>query len=98
MTQELLARMGVPLQQCKQAYQYMTPALRSHFAQQMADQNILDTYNFTNPGVTFKVQCAPPNIYSIAEVACKYFLCPTVAPTNKKGICKYSGMGFCSLL
>lgn len=47
--------MGVPLQQCKQAYQYMTPVLRNHFAQQMADQNILDTYNFTNPGVTFKV-------------------------------------------
>ena len=52
---ELLARMGVPLQQCKQAYQYMAPALRGHFTVQMGDESILNTYNLTNPGVTFKV-------------------------------------------
>jgi hypothetical protein len=47
--------MGMPLQQCRQSYQYMTPALRNHFTQQMADTSILESYNLTNPGVTFKV-------------------------------------------
>jgi hypothetical protein len=49
--------MGVPLQQCRQSYQYMAPALRSHFTQQIGDEAILEAYNFTNPGVTFKVSC-----------------------------------------
>lgn len=51
----MLARMGMPLQQCRQSYQYMPPSLRNHFAQQMSDETILETYNLTNPGVTFKV-------------------------------------------
>ena len=54
-TQELLARMGMPLQQCRQSYQYMTPSLRSHFAGQMQDESILEAYNLINPGVAFKV-------------------------------------------
>jgi hypothetical protein len=59
----MLARMGVPLQQCRQSYQYMAPALRSHFTQQIGDEAILEAYNFTNPGVTFKVSCCAVSCY-----------------------------------
>jgi hypothetical protein len=59
----MLARMGVPLQQCRQSYQYMAPALRSHFTQQIGDEAILEAYNFTNPGVTFKVSCCAFSCY-----------------------------------
>lgn len=48
--------MGVPLNQCRQSYQYMAPSLRSHFTQQISDETILEAYGFTNPGVTFKVR------------------------------------------
>jgi hypothetical protein len=53
--QELFAQIGVPLQQVRQLYQYMAPALRSHFSQQINDRHILETYGLTNPTVTFKV-------------------------------------------
>jgi cell division control protein 45 len=33
--QELLARMGIPLQQCKQNYSFMSPELRAHFRKEL---------------------------------------------------------------
>ena len=65
--QELLAKMGVPLQQCRQSYQYMTPALRSHFATQMNDESVLQLYNLVNlvDGVTLaRDSNNPPNVGS----------------------------------
>jgi hypothetical protein len=62
--QELFAQIGVPLQQVRQLYQYMAPALRSHFSQQINDRHILETYGLTNPTVTFKVKncCIVPEV------------------------------------
>lgn len=53
--QELLAEMGVPLQQCKQAYQFMTPEFRQHFRNQIQDTKFQTKYNLMSPEVTYKV-------------------------------------------
>eukprot|EP01038_Epipyxis_sp_PR26KG_P005061 gene5061-7065_t len=52
--QEMLAKMGVPLQQCKQSYQFMSPALRDHFRIQINDKGIKEEYALKNPDVTYK--------------------------------------------
>ncbi len=36
--QELLAKMGVPLEQCKQSYSFMSPAMKDHFRKQIVGQ------------------------------------------------------------
>lgn len=51
--QEMLARIGLPLQQCRQAYTFMPPALRSHFVTQMRSANIQQMYNLKDPNPTF---------------------------------------------
>lgn len=56
--QELLAKVGVSLDNSRQSYQYMPPKERNHFALMMSDEGLMTTYNLVNPGVTFKVkQC-----------------------------------------
>lgn len=49
--QELLAKMGVPLEQCKQTYNFMAPAMKDHFRKQIVGSVARD-YGFTNPDVT----------------------------------------------
>eukprot|EP01034_Spumella_vulgaris_P021655 gene21655-27696_t len=51
---ELLARMGLPLAQCKQHFQFMTPSLRDHFYQQMGDAGILNAYKLSDPPVVYR--------------------------------------------
>ena len=41
---ELLARAGLPLQQSKQAYAYMAPALRAHFMEQIMQSALQQQY------------------------------------------------------
>ena len=52
--QELLAKMGVPLQQCRQAYQYMPPSLRNHLKGQLENDTIQSDYNLVKPGIIFR--------------------------------------------
>lgn len=53
---ELLAEMGVSLQQCKQSYQYMNPQTRDQFRGQLqTNQVIRQKYQLHNPDVMFKV-------------------------------------------
>jgi hypothetical protein len=53
---ELLAEMGVSLQQCKQSYQYMNPQTRDQFRNQLqTNQVIRQKYQLNNPDVMFKV-------------------------------------------
>lgn len=47
--QELLARVGLPLQQSKQAFAFMAPSLRSHFLQQMKDPLVQSMYRLQEP-------------------------------------------------
>lgn len=53
---ELLARMGVPLAQCKQNYQFMAPALRQQFHDQMENRALMEDFRLANPGATFQVE------------------------------------------
>lgn len=55
--QELLAEMGVPLHQCKQSFQFMTPECRQHFREQIKDTTIQEKYKLSNPDVTYKSFC-----------------------------------------
>ena len=67
--QELLAKLGMPLQECKQNYTFMNPELRKSFRDQLlattldfnadddddnAPKSITSTYNLKNPGVFFR--------------------------------------------
>jgi hypothetical protein len=51
--QELLAKMGVPLQQCKQEFSFITPSLRSHFRQQISSESTKAEFNLQAPDVLF---------------------------------------------
>jgi len=51
--QEMLARMGIPLQQSKQSYTFMTPSLRNHFRKQVLG-DISEEYGLKNPRVVYK--------------------------------------------
>ncbi|KAJ1412696.1 CDC45-like protein-domain-containing protein [Ochromonadaceae sp. CCMP2298] len=88
---ELLARMGVPLHQCKQSYQFMTPSLRAHFASQMGDKGILEAYGLTNPGVTFKSFYRYNSFKN--PVAASDVVHAATALTEMYGVPAYSGMG-----
>jgi cell division control protein 45 len=49
--QELLAKMGVPLEQCKQSYNFMAPVMKEHFRRMIVGQVAKD-YGFSNPDIT----------------------------------------------
>ena len=51
---ELLAKIGVPLQQSKQTFNFMPPVLRKHFRNMIMDESIADKFGLRNPDVTFK--------------------------------------------
>ncbi len=56
--QELLAKMGIPLDQCKQLYNFMNPSLRNHFALQLKGNATLPSeYGLENPQVTHESFC-----------------------------------------
>jgi AraC-like DNA-binding protein len=67
LAQEMLAKMGIPLHQCKQSYTYMTPSLRSadraiwsdlarhHFRQQIISQ-VAEDYGLKDPSAVYKVR------------------------------------------
>ena len=47
--QELLAKMGVPLDQCKQTYNFMAPAMKEHFKRQIIGQVAKEDFGLVNP-------------------------------------------------
>ncbi len=49
--QELLAKMGVPLEQCKQSYNFMAPVMKDHFRRQVVGP-VAKEYGFNDPEVT----------------------------------------------
>jgi hypothetical protein len=51
--QELLAKMGVPLHQCNQKWDFITPSLRSHFHQQISSESTKAEFNLKAPDVLF---------------------------------------------
>jgi hypothetical protein len=52
--QELLAKIGMPLVQSKQAYNFISPELQSLFRQEIAELGSLPEYNLTNPDVMYR--------------------------------------------
>ena len=52
--QELLAKIGMPLQQSRQSYQYITPVLRNHLKSQLENETIQNDYNLVQPGIIFR--------------------------------------------
>jgi hypothetical protein len=88
--QELLAKMGVPLEQCKQTYNFMAPAMKEHFRRQIISQVAKD-YGFSNPDVTcraffrfnsFKNPVAASDIVSASSALVEVF--KTVTETDDK--------------
>ena len=76
--------MGVPLQQCKQSYTYMTPSLRYHsqllifltleryhFRQQIVSEVALE-YGLKDPSAVYKVQILNPVLVSLLESFYRY--------------------------
>ena len=51
--QEMLAKIGLPLQECKQSYQFMNPQYRQKFRNLTEDGTIADEYDLKNPGILF---------------------------------------------
>ena len=51
--QELLARLGIPLHQCKQNYKFMSPVLRAHFRKEILGP-VAAEYGLTNPAPVYK--------------------------------------------
>ena len=51
--QEMLAKIGLPLQECKQHYQFMTPHFRQKFRTLTHDGTIADEYDLKNPGILY---------------------------------------------
>ena len=49
---ELLAKLGVPLQQCKQTFTFMSPAVRDHFRRQIVSPMAREDYNLKGPDVS----------------------------------------------
>ena len=43
--QEMLARIGLPLQECKQSYNFMRPQLRVKFRNLSTENNIAEEFN-----------------------------------------------------
>ena len=52
--QEMLARVGLPLQQCRQSYTFMNTELRAHLKEQMKNEAIQQMYNMRDPNVFFQ--------------------------------------------
>mmetsp|Transcript_24549 Transcript_24549/g.45758 ORF Transcript_24549/g.45758 Transcript_24549/m.45758 type:complete len:534 (-) Transcript_24549:1114-2715(-) len=52
---EMLARVGIPLQQSQQSYNYMTPTLRIHFRRQILESDIGNDYGLDTPGIIYQV-------------------------------------------
>jgi cell division control protein 45 len=50
----MLARIGLPLQECKQNYNFMRPEFKSSFRQLIEEGDIAEEFNLRNPGVMFK--------------------------------------------
>ncbi len=51
--QELLARLGIPLHQCKQNYKFMSPVLRAHFRKEILGP-VAAEYGLSNPAPVYK--------------------------------------------
>ena len=49
---DMLAKMGMPLKDCKQTYAYMPPALKDHLWQEITKRSIAEDYRLMGPGVT----------------------------------------------
>ena len=52
--QELLAKVGMPLQQCRQSYNFMNPALRSHFRAEITKESTKKDYGLDQPDVMYR--------------------------------------------
>lgn len=52
--QEMLAKIGVPLEQAQQSYQFMTPALRRHANQQLELESTQQEFGLQSPEVAFR--------------------------------------------
>ena len=53
--QEMLAKIGLPLHECKQSYQFMSPQFRQKFRSLTeSDSEIADEYDLKNPGILFR--------------------------------------------
>ena len=52
--QEMLAKMGISLEECKQMYQFMAPESKSHFSEKINDSDIKENYFLQDPNVTRK--------------------------------------------
>jgi cell division control protein 45 len=51
--QEMLAKLGMPLHDCKQSYGFMSPELRDSFKNLVTETSVTERYNLKNPGVLF---------------------------------------------
>jgi hypothetical protein len=51
----MLAKMGVPLEQCRQTWSFMLPMLRAHFRRQVTTDAVKDAYKLRNPDVLYRV-------------------------------------------
>eukprot|EP01035_Chromulina_nebulosa_P018949 gene18949-24757_t len=52
--QELLAKIGMPLQQSKQQFNFIIPSLRNHFRKEILDKDSKQEYNLINPDVLYR--------------------------------------------
>ncbi len=50
--QEMLAKMGISLEECKQMYQFMAPESKNHFSEKINDTDIKENYFLQDPNVT----------------------------------------------
>jgi hypothetical protein len=50
--QEMLAKMGISLEECKQMYQFMAPESKNHFSEKINDPDIKGNYFLHDPNVT----------------------------------------------
>ena len=50
--QEMLAKMGVSLEECKQMYTFMAPESKQHFNEKIRTAEMKENYLLTDPGVT----------------------------------------------
>ena len=50
--QEMLAKMGISLEECKQMYGFMAPESKNHFSEKINDPEIKNNYFLSDPDVT----------------------------------------------
>ncbi len=52
--QEMLAKMGIPLQQCRQSFQFMEPSVRNHLRSELSNPTVKELYGLSDPDVFYK--------------------------------------------